>query len=171
MHPRRLHPNNLLRPTQHGSVLPRQRVPFLSRAITEDGGSVYSQLSNSLQDVFDWLSGQVTTPYFLSYLVLRGCLCRSSEISQNISSIYRKSITTFSLSQGSLPHIHLPSLLLIWVPRLRGISTPKMMAYVLWSHLGNGAVVSCVSITLESFWSYNLEMWLLSCLTRSCISI
>jgi len=57
--PGEVHPDDLVRSTQHGSFIPRHRIPFLSKAITEDGGRLYSQLSASLQDVFRWLSGQV----------------------------------------------------------------------------------------------------------------
>jgi len=57
--PEEVHPNDLVRSTQQGSFIPRPRIPFLSKAITEDGGQLYSQLSTGLQDVFTWLSGQV----------------------------------------------------------------------------------------------------------------
>ena len=60
--PQEVHPNRLFRSNQHGSVLPRPRMPFLSKAITMDGGALYSQIHASLEDVFEWLSAQVTSP-------------------------------------------------------------------------------------------------------------
>jgi len=62
--PQEVHPNKLLQSNQHGSVLPRPRMPFLSKAITEDDGALYSRIHTSLEDVFEWLSTQVTWPYF-----------------------------------------------------------------------------------------------------------
>ena len=57
--PEEIHPNDLIQSTQHGSFVPRHRIPFLSSTITEGEGRLYSQLSARLQDVVVWLSSQV----------------------------------------------------------------------------------------------------------------
>ena len=54
-----IHPDNLIRSTQGKSFVPRHRIPFLSKAITEDDGRIYSQLSVGLQDVFGWITRKV----------------------------------------------------------------------------------------------------------------
>jgi hypothetical protein len=37
-------------------------MPFLSKAITKDEGRIYLQLPVGLEDIFNWVSNQVTQP-------------------------------------------------------------------------------------------------------------
>ncbi|KAF9780636.1 hypothetical protein BJ322DRAFT_1112633 [Thelephora terrestris] len=57
--PEEIHPNDLIRSTQEESSIARHRVPFLSKAITDDGGLIFSQLTAGLHDVLGWVSDQV----------------------------------------------------------------------------------------------------------------